>query len=104
MSTDEVYGSLGPGDHPFTEDSRYAPNSPYAASKAAGESLARCAAAGARWTLKIARLGPFDTGMARAGSPKRAPGEAAAMLLRLLSSESTTLSYEPATDAYSYGN
>jgi dTDP-glucose 4,6-dehydratase len=41
VSTDEVYGSLGPGDPPFTEESRYAPSSPYAASKAASDHLAR---------------------------------------------------------------
>src|ERR1700675_2909043 len=35
VSTDEVYGSLGPNDAPFHEDSPYAPNSPYSASKAA---------------------------------------------------------------------
>ena len=41
ISTDEVYGSLGPADPPFTESSRYAPNSPYAASKAASDHLVR---------------------------------------------------------------
>jgi dTDP-glucose 4,6-dehydratase len=41
ISTDEVYGSLGPGDPPFKETSRYAPNSPYAASKAASDHLVR---------------------------------------------------------------
>lgn len=41
VSTDEVYGSLGPGDAPFTESSPYAPNSPYAASKAAADHLVR---------------------------------------------------------------
>ena len=41
VSTDEVYGSLGPEDPPFTEASRYAPSSPYAASKAASDHLAR---------------------------------------------------------------
>ena len=41
ISTDEVYGSLGPGDPPFTETSRYFPNSPYAASKAASDHLVR---------------------------------------------------------------
>ena len=39
MSTDEVYGSIAEGL--FTEESNYAPNSPYAASKAAGDHLAR---------------------------------------------------------------
>lgn len=41
VSTDEVYGSLGPTDPPFTEVTRYAPNSPYAASKAAADHLVR---------------------------------------------------------------
>jgi dTDP-glucose 4,6-dehydratase len=41
VSTDEVYGSLGPGDPAFTEASPYAPNSPYAASKAASDHLVR---------------------------------------------------------------
>jgi dTDP-glucose 4,6-dehydratase len=41
VSTDEVYGSLGPGDAPFHEDSPYAPNSPYSASKAASDHLVR---------------------------------------------------------------
>jgi dTDP-glucose 4,6-dehydratase len=41
VSTDEVYGSLGPNDPPFTETNIYAPNSPYAASKAASDHLVR---------------------------------------------------------------
>lgn len=41
VSTDEVYGSLEPGVPPFSEISPYAPNSPYAASKAASDHLAR---------------------------------------------------------------
>ncbi len=41
MSTDEVYGSLGAGDPAFTEETPYAPNSPYAASKAASDHLVR---------------------------------------------------------------
>jgi len=41
VSTDEVYGSLGPDDHPFTETTPYAPNSPYSASKAGSDHLAR---------------------------------------------------------------
>jgi dTDP-glucose 4,6-dehydratase len=41
VSTDEVFGSLGPDDPPFSETSRYAPNSPYAASKAASDHLVR---------------------------------------------------------------
>lgn len=41
VSTDEVYGSLGPQDPPFTETTPYAPNSPYSASKAASDHLVR---------------------------------------------------------------
>jgi dTDP-glucose 4,6-dehydratase len=41
VSTDEVYGSLGPGDPPFSESTPYAPNSPYSASKAASDHLVR---------------------------------------------------------------
>ncbi len=41
ISTDEVYGSLGPGDAAFHEATAYAPNSPYAASKAAADHLVR---------------------------------------------------------------
>lgn len=41
VSTDEVYGTLGRNDPPFTEGTPYAPNSPYAASKAASNHLVR---------------------------------------------------------------
>ncbi|MGH9495493.1 MAG: dTDP-glucose 4,6-dehydratase [Candidatus Sulfotelmatobacter sp.] len=41
VSTDEVYGSLGPGDARFCESTAYAPNSPYAATKAASDHLVR---------------------------------------------------------------
>src|SRR5437870_3047923 len=41
VSTDEVYGSLGPQDAPFHESSTYAPNSPYSASKAGSDHLVR---------------------------------------------------------------
>ncbi len=41
VSTDEVYGSLGANDLPFTETTAYAPNSPYSASKAASDHLVR---------------------------------------------------------------
>lgn len=41
VSTDEVYGSLAHGDRAFTEASPYAPNSPYAASKAGADHLVR---------------------------------------------------------------
>ncbi|MBA2411150.1 MAG: dTDP-glucose 4,6-dehydratase [Gammaproteobacteria bacterium] len=40
-STDEVYGTLAPNDPPFRETTAYAPNSPYAASKAASDHLVR---------------------------------------------------------------
>ncbi len=39
VSTDEVYGSLGPDDPPFTETTGYDPNSPYSASKASSDHL-----------------------------------------------------------------
>ena len=42
VSTDEVFGSLGPGERGFSETSPYRPNSPYSASKAASDHLARC--------------------------------------------------------------
>jgi dTDP-glucose 4,6-dehydratase len=41
VSTDEVYGSLRPDDPAFTEETPYAPNSPYSASKAASDHLVR---------------------------------------------------------------
>jgi dTDP-glucose 4,6-dehydratase len=41
VSTDEVYGSLGPGDAAFAETTSYSPNSPYAASKASSDHLVR---------------------------------------------------------------
>jgi dTDP-glucose 4,6-dehydratase len=41
VSTDEVYGSLGESDPAFCETTPYAPNSPYAASKAASDHLVR---------------------------------------------------------------
>lgn len=41
VSTDEVYGTLGPEDAAFSETTAYAPNSPYAASKAASDHLVR---------------------------------------------------------------
>jgi dTDP-glucose 4,6-dehydratase len=39
ISTDEVYGHLGPGDPPFTEETPLAPRSPYSASKAGADHL-----------------------------------------------------------------
>lgn len=41
VSTDEVYGTLGPNDPAFTETTAYAPNSPYSASKAASDHMVR---------------------------------------------------------------
>ncbi len=41
VSTDEVFGSLGPNDPPFSETTAYAPNSPYSASKAGSDHLVR---------------------------------------------------------------
>jgi dTDP-glucose 4,6-dehydratase len=41
VSTDEVYGSLGPEDPAFSETTPYAPNSPYSASKAGSDHLVR---------------------------------------------------------------
>lgn len=41
VSTDEVYGSLGPNDPAFNENTPYSPNSPYSASKAASDHLVR---------------------------------------------------------------
>jgi dTDP-glucose 4,6-dehydratase len=41
VSTDEVYGSLGPDDPAFSETHRYQPNSPYSATKAASDHLVR---------------------------------------------------------------
>lgn len=41
VSTDEVFGSLGPSDPAFVETNRYEPNSPYSASKAASDHLVR---------------------------------------------------------------
>jgi len=41
ISTDEVYGTLAPGESDWTEETPYAPNSPYAASKASSDHLVR---------------------------------------------------------------
>lgn len=50
VSTDEVYGSLGPDDEKFTEETPLSPNSPYSASKASADHLVR--AFGESWGLK----------------------------------------------------
>ncbi len=41
ISTDEVFGALGPNDRPFDENTAYDPRSPYSASKASSDHLAR---------------------------------------------------------------
>ncbi|MBK7330914.1 MAG: dTDP-glucose 4,6-dehydratase [Betaproteobacteria bacterium] len=41
VSTDEVYGTLGPDDPPFSETTAFAPNSPYSASKASSDHFVR---------------------------------------------------------------
>lgn len=43
VSTDEVFGSLNPGDPPFRETTPFAPNSPYSASKASADHIVRAA-------------------------------------------------------------
>ncbi len=75
----------------------------YAASKAAGEHVARCAAsADPAWRLKIARLGRFSTDMAREGLGAREPAEAAELLLELAASDHALLSYDPGSERYSF--
>lgn len=86
----------------------------YAASKAAGEQLVRCAAAGdPGFTTKIARLGPTDTAIARHGvegdalkrkeAVMRSADEIAAMILELATGPHGTLTYDPSADAYAFG-
>ena len=59
VSTDEVYGTLGARDPAFSEITPYAPNSPYAASKAGLEALGQCWAAEVASTpLKVNILNP----------------------------------------------
>ena len=67
VSTDEVYGTLGPDDPPFTETTPLAPNSPYAASKAGADLLVRAAHHTHGWTpsSRAAR-----TTTARTSSPR----------------------------------
>ena len=64
VSTDEVYGSLGPDDPPFTEEHPLAPNSPYAASKAGSDLLVRAAWRTHRQPVVITRCsnnyGPYQ--------------------------------------------
>lgn len=63
VSTDEVYGSLGPSGK-FSEESPLAPNSPYAASKAAGDLLARACHETYRMDIVVTRCsnnyGPYQ--------------------------------------------
>jgi 3-oxoacyl-[acyl-carrier protein] reductase len=86
----------------------------YAASKAAGEHLARCAAAGdPGFALKIARLGPTDTAIARHGiegdalkkkeTIMRSTDEVALMLMELATGTHATLAYDPGADTYAFG-
>lgn len=83
----------------------------YAASKAAGEHLVRCSAAGNRgFAVKFARLGPTDTAMARHGvegdALKKketlmiATADVATMLVDLVTGKRTSLSYDPEKNAY----
>lgn len=57
VSTDEVYGSLAPGDAPFTEEHPLHPTSPYAASKAGADLLVLAAAATHGLDAVITRCG-----------------------------------------------
>ncbi|WP_461210901.1 dTDP-glucose 4,6-dehydratase [Desulfocurvus sp. DL9XJH121] len=82
VSTDEVYGSLGPGDPAFTEATPLAPNSPYSASKASADLLVRsycktygypavvtrCSNNYGPWQFPE-KLIPLMFGLARAGKP-----------------------------------
>ena len=64
VSTDEVYGTLGPTDPPFSERTPLAPNSPYAASKAGSDFLVRAYVETHRFPAIITRCsnnyGPFQ--------------------------------------------
>lgn len=59
ISTDEVFGDLGPEEPPFTPDSPYRPSSPYSASKAAADHFV--AAARRTWGLPAAIVHPSNT-------------------------------------------
>ena len=90
ISTDEVFGALGPNDPPFTETTPYDPRSPYSASKAASDHLVRA------WhhtyglpafvTNTTNNYGPwqFPEKLIPARHPQRARGQAAAGLRRRL--------------------
>jgi dTDP-glucose 4,6-dehydratase len=64
ISTDEVYGSLGPGDPPWTEDAPLSPRNPYSVSKAAGDMMARAFAVTYGLPVVVTRasnnIGPFQ--------------------------------------------
>ncbi|MSS73538.1 MAG: dTDP-glucose 4,6-dehydratase [Candidatus Latescibacteria bacterium] len=64
VSTDEVYGTLGEGDPPWTEDAPLAPRNPYSVSKAAGDMMARAFAVTYGLPVVITRasnnIGPFQ--------------------------------------------
>mgnify|MGYP001319990138 CR=1 FL=1 len=64
VSTDEVYGTLGPDDPAFVETTPLAPNSPYAASKAAADLLVRAARETHRMDVVVTRCsnnyGPYQ--------------------------------------------
>ncbi|MBG9588618.1 dTDP-glucose 4,6-dehydratase [Cytobacillus firmus] len=57
ISTDEVYGTLGPKDYPFTEFSPISPNNPYSASKASADLLVRSYYQTHQLPLMITRCG-----------------------------------------------
>ena len=88
VSTDEVYGSLGPTDPRSREDTPYAPNSPYAASKAASDHLVRALPPHLRpadadhQLLEQLRPVPVSGEAHPADDPQRARGQAAAGLRR----------------------
>ncbi len=90
VSTDEVYGSLGPDDPAFSESSPYRPNSPYAASKAASDHLVRVIRRDLRdagpdhQLLEQLRSLPAPREIDSADDHSRAGGQAAADLWRRL--------------------
>ena len=89
VSTDEVYGSLGPDDPAFTETTPYPPNSPYSASKAASRSFRARLPSHVRAARRSRRTARTTTGRYQfpekldpADDPQRARGQAAAGLRR----------------------
>ncbi|MEX2501145.1 MAG: dTDP-glucose 4,6-dehydratase [Trueperaceae bacterium] len=75
VSTDEVFGSLDPNDPPFRPKTRYDPRSPYAASKAASDHLARA------W-LHTYRLPTLVTNCANNYGPRQHPEKLVPTLIR----------------------